>query len=126
TLLDEHLRWHERHPEETTGVLGHVAWSQDVRVTPFMRWLERGIQFDYRSIRGIEAPWWHLYSCNASLKRSLLERGGGFDEVRFPFGYEDLDLGRRLSDCGLRLLYNREARGEHLRKDSLVNFRDRI
>ena len=125
-LVDEHLGWHARHPEPTTGVLGHVAWSPDIRVTPFMRWLERGIQFDYGSIPGIEAAWWHLYSCNVSIKRQLVERVGGFDEEAFPFGHEDLDLGRRLADHGLRLLYNPAARGEHLRSDSLDSFRARI
>jgi GT2 family glycosyltransferase len=126
TLLEQHLRWHERHPEETVGVLGRVQWAHDVRVTPFMRWLDRGIQFDYGGIRGTEAAWWNLYSCNASLKRSALEHTGGFDEVGFPFGYEDLDLGRRLSDHGFRLLYNRDARAEHLRTDSLESFCSRI
>ena len=57
-----------------------------------------GIQFDYRRIEGVEIEWTRFYSCNASVKRSMLERVGGFDEERFPYGYEDLELARRLAE----------------------------
>jgi GT2 family glycosyltransferase len=82
-----------------------------------MRWLEQGIQFDYRSIDGTEASWGHLYSANVSIKLALLERVGGFDEERLPYLYEDLDWGYRASAHGLRLLYNRRAVVDHLRHD---------
>jgi hypothetical protein len=55
-----------------------------------------------------------LYTSNASLKREMLERVGGFDEERFPFLYEDTDLGYRLAERGFRLLHNPSARAEHL------------
>jgi GT2 family glycosyltransferase len=112
-LLAEHAAWHEREPSDEVGVLGHVAWADDVRVTPFMRWLERGIQFDYGALAGEDASWAHLYTANVSLKRAFVARVGGFDEERFPFLYEDLDLGRRLAAHGLRLRYARAARGGH-------------
>jgi GT2 family glycosyltransferase len=117
-LIAEHLAWHVRHPAPEVAVLGRVRWASELSVTPFMRWLDDGIQFDYGTIRGTEAGWTRLYSCNVSLKRSMLESVGGFDEEAFPFGYEDLDLGRRLDGQGLRLLYNRSAVGEHMRADS--------
>lgn len=123
TLVAQHLTWHERDPEPEVAVLGLVEWSPAVKVTPFMRWLEMGIQFDYGTIRGAEIEWQRLYSCNVSLKRSILERVGGFDEERFPYGYEDLELGRRLSDEGLRLLYNADAVGEHLKTETLDGWR---
>jgi GT2 family glycosyltransferase len=124
--LEEHLAWHRRHPEEEVGVLGRVDWAAELRVTPFMRWLERGIQFDYRSLRGAEAPWTHFYTANVSLKRSMLDRIGGFDEERFPFLYEDLDVGRRLSEHGFRLLYNPAAFGEHLHATDVGEWRRRM
>lgn len=114
TFLSGHLDWHERHPEPTVGVLGDLRWADEIRVTPFMRWLEGGVQFDYRQIEGEEAGWGRLYTANVSLKRSMLERVDGFDEERLPFLYEDLDLGRRLHELGFRLLFNRAASGEHL------------
>lgn len=117
-MLAEHLAWHQRNREPRIGVLGPVQWARNLRVTPFMRWLEKGIQFDYGNIEGTEAGWERCYSCNVSVKRELIESVDGFDEEAFPFGYEDLDLGRRMSRRGFRLLYNRAALGEHLRPDS--------
>jgi len=124
--LAEHLAWHARHPEDEVGVLGRVEWADELEVTPFMRWLEHGIQFDYVSLRGNEASWTHFYTANISLKRVMLERVGGFDEERFPFLYEDLDVGRRMSVHGFRLLYNHAALGEHLHQTSIDEWRRRM
>ncbi len=109
SLVSSHLDWHERNPEETVGVLGDVRWADELHVTPFMRWLEDGVQFDYRRIDGHEAGWGRFYTANVSLKRSLLEEAAGFDQGRLPYLYEDLDLARRLHERGFRLLYNRAA-----------------
>jgi GT2 family glycosyltransferase len=117
-LVAEHIEWHRRHPEPEVGVLGAVRWSRRVKVTPFMRWLEMGIQFDYRNIEGPEAGWGRFYTCNASVKRGMLERAGGFDEENFPFGYEDLELAKRMADDGFRLLFNPRAVGEHLKTET--------
>jgi glycosyltransferase involved in cell wall biosynthesis len=125
-MLAEHLAWHRRHPEDEVGVLGRVEWARELRVTPFMRWLERGIQFDYGALGGEEAPWTHFYTSNVSLKRVMLERIDGFDEERFPFLYEDLDVGRRLSELGFRLFYNPGAQGEHLHPTGLEEWRGRM
>jgi GT2 family glycosyltransferase len=122
-LISEHLKWHDANPQQEVGVLGRVRWSPAVQVTPFMRWLEMGIQFDYPSIRGIEIGWQQFYSCNVSVKRAMLERVGGFDEHVFPFGYEDLDLGRRMSEHGFTLVYNKAALGDHLKSETLDGWR---
>jgi len=124
-LVAEHLATHARHPAREAAVLGHVQWARELRVTPFMRWLERGFQFDYEAISGEEAGWGRLYTANVSLKRDLLERAGGFDES-LPFLYEDLDLGRRLHDHGLRLIYARTACAEHLHPATLTEWRARM
>jgi GT2 family glycosyltransferase len=125
-LVSEHLRWHGRHPEAEVGVLGSVRWAKELHVTPFMRWLERGIQFDYARIDGIEAGWGRFYTANVSVKRVLLERAGGFDEDRLPFGYEDLDLAYRMREHGFRLLYNRRASAEHLHPMDVDFWRRRV
>jgi GT2 family glycosyltransferase len=126
SLVREHLEWHRRYPDQMLAVLGHVRWARSVRVTPFMRWLDQGIQFDYPGIRGIDAGWGRFYSANISVKRAMLERLGGFDEQRFPYGYEDLDLAYRARDLGLRVFYNRDAVVEHLRAYDLEFFRRRV
>ena len=116
-LVSEHVEWHRRNPEVEVAVVGHVRWAPELRATAFMRWLERGIQFDYPSIKGTEAAWAHLYGANSSIKRSFIERVGDWDEVRLPYGYEDIDWGYRAREHGLRVLYNRRAVVDHLRRD---------
>ncbi len=125
-LVAEHLDWHARYPDERVGVLGRVRWADELRVTTFMRWLELGIQFDYPRIVGIDAGWGRFYTANASVKRALIERAGGFEEERLPFGYEDLDLARRMEPLGFRLLYNRAAVAEHLHEMDLDFWRRRV
>lgn len=114
-LVREHLAWHRRWPADEVAVAGLVRWARGIKVTPFMRWLERGVQFDFESMPGSEASWAHLYSANASVKRALLERVGGYDADRLPYGYEDLDWGYRARAHGLRVLLNRRAIVDHWR-----------
>lgn len=124
-LVGEHLRTHDEHPAREVAVLGRVDWARELRVTAFMRWLERGVQFDYDSIDGEEAGWGRFYTANASVKRELLEAVGGFDE-HFPYLYEDLDLAKRMAAHGLRLLYRQRAHGEHLHAITLDSYRERM
>lgn len=118
-LLGEHLAWHRRHPEDEVGVLGGVRWAREERVTPFMHWLEHGVQFDYHRIVGMDAGWGRFYTTNVSVKQGALDRVGGFDEA-FPFGYEDLEIAKRMhAQFGFRLLYNHKACVEHLHPTTL-------
>lgn len=125
-LVAEHLAWHSRFRDDEVGVLGHVRWADELRVTAFMRWLEHGIQFDYPRIEGIEAGWGRFYTANASVKRTMLDRAGGFEEHALPFGYEDLDMALRMSKHGFRLLYNRDAVAEHLHPMDLDFWKRRV
>lgn len=125
-LVAEHLAWHERHPEEHVAILGHVRWASEIEVTPFMHWLDHGVQFDYPNITGIDAGWGRFYGANVSVKRAFVERVGGFDEERFPYLYDDLDFAYRANRLGLQLLYNRAAVVEHLREVDLDFWRSKV
>lgn len=125
-LVEEHLASHDKQADDHVGVLGSVSWAQQARVTPFMRWLENGLQFDYGTIRGSDAQWWHFYTANASASRALLQRAGGFDATGLPFGYEDLDLAYRMHEHGFRLVYNPAAAAEHLHHQTLQEWRRRV
>jgi GT2 family glycosyltransferase len=125
-LVAEHLAWHRRHPEVEIGVLGQVRWADELRVTPFMRWLEDGIQFDFPNIEGTEAGWGRFYTANSSVKRAIVERVDGFEEDELPYLYEDLDMARRMHAHGFRLLYNRAAVAEHLQPMDLDYWKRRV
>jgi glycosyltransferase involved in cell wall biosynthesis len=124
-LLDGHLAAHAAAPADEDAVLGHVRWADELRVTAFMRWLEQGAQFDYAHMTAGDAGWGRLYTSNVSLKRALLEASGGFDEA-FRFGYEDLELGRRLHDLGLRLWYDPDLGAEHLHPTTIGDWERRM
>jgi GT2 family glycosyltransferase len=126
-LVAEHLTWHERDPEDEVAVLGPLQWARGLRVTNFMRWLDRsGLQFNYHTIEGKEGGWGHFITANVSVKRRMLELAGGFDVERFPFHYEDLDIAYRMREHGLRVLFNRAAFGEHLHSVTLEQYRSRV
>lgn len=125
-LISEHLAWHRKHLEDEVGVVGHVRWAREIKVTPFMHWLDHGVQFDYPNIQGIEAGWGRFYGANSSAKRTFVERVGGYDEERLPYLYEDLDFGYRASKLGFRVLYNRQAEVEHLREMDLEFWRKKV
>jgi GT2 family glycosyltransferase len=126
-LIAEHLEWHARNPAEEVGVLGRLRWADELRVTPFMRWVERGIHFDFHSIEGTDAGWGRFYTANSSVKRALIESVGGFEEKELPYLYEDLDLALRMNEeAGFRLLYNRAAVAEHLHPMDLEYWKGRV
>jgi GT2 family glycosyltransferase len=118
-LVAEHLKWHERYPEEEVGVLGHVRWARELDVTPFMKWLDTGIQFNYANLKGTHIPWGGFAGANSSLKRSFVERVGDFDQEHFPYGYEDTDWAYRARKFGFRMVYARRAVVDHLRPMTL-------
>lgn len=115
-LVERHLAAHTRRPSDRDAVLGLVEWHADVARGAIQRWLDwSAVQFDFASIenaRDEPAPWAHFYSSNVSLKRALFEEAGGFDPD-FRFLYEDIDLGWRLSEAGMRLWFEPGAVTRH-------------
>ena len=116
-LVERHVERHRRRPEREVAVLGRIVWHPRVPRDRLHRWLEwSNALFDFRDLErspADEAGWPRFYSSNVSMKRELFLAAGGFDPD-FVFDYEDLDLGWRLGQCGMRLLYEREAVTEHL------------
>jgi len=117
TLVAEHLAWNRRYPADHFAILGHVSWSPEVHPTPFMEWLGReGVLFGYGSLLpGKDVGFEYFYSCNLSVKREFLINNGLFDEKFRSAGHEDIELGYRLTNKGLSVLYNPEAIGYHYR-----------
>jgi glycosyltransferase involved in cell wall biosynthesis len=115
-LLQEHINWHIRFPEDHTAILGYVTWSPEIKVTPFMRWLENGgPQFAYNQIKSETVDdYMFFWTCNISLKRKFMLNEGLFDE-EFPYAaYEDIELAYRLTLEGLKIKYNGNAVARHL------------
>ena len=113
-LVEQHLAWHNKHPRIATAVLGYVTWWPEMNATPFMRWYGEEALFAYRRFGGTgEVDCRYFYTCNLSLKTEFLRTCGLFDEDFKNAAYEDTELGYRLKNKGLRLLYDPSAIAYH-------------
>ena len=113
TLLAEHMGIHEKSSE--IAVLGMVEWFSTPPPTAFMRFLApRGPLFHYHTIRDFRAASFkHFYALNISLERSWFT-SIRFDEESFPFAaLEDSELGYRLFQKGLRIVFHPKALAYH-------------
>ncbi len=126
--LQEHLREHDRFPDDHVGVLGYVCWHPDLQSPRTDYAAQSGFGFDALLRAGARlAPWHALYTCNVSLKRSLLERAGGFNEALLDSSYDDTELGYRLSrDHGLVLRLNYNAGAFHYHPLDRHSLRQRL
>lgn len=113
-FLFEHVRFHQENPELNKACLGLTEWYPKKIVTPFMEWLTSGgPQFAYHRLKAGEvAPFWFFYTSNLSLKKSLLG-SHTFDTDFKSYGWEDIELGYRLEQEGLKLIYKPEALAYH-------------
>jgi glycosyltransferase involved in cell wall biosynthesis len=114
-LIHLHAEHHRVRADLHEALLGHVTWAPEVEVTRHMHWLEHGGPlFHYDEIDDREnVSWKMLYTANVSLKREFLEP---FDTA-LPI-FEDSELAYRLSKRGLKLRYDPEALGWHLREET--------
>lgn len=135
-LLERHLQAHraaeagdrrdsaDERPE-LLAVLGHVAWSPDLRVTPFMELVMRGAQFNYGAITDPEhVPFTCFYTANCSLRRASLEAVGWFDESLPPY-MEDTEFAYRFTRRGGRIVYRPEAVVHHEHVVELASYLER-
>ena len=111
TLIDEHIKWHRLYPDNNVAILGYITWSPNIKVIPFLEYLEQnGVQFGYPLIGDPDnVPYNFFYTSNISVRRYFLLKYGLFDED-FPYAsWEDIELAYRLKKFGLRIIYNRYA-----------------
>ncbi len=113
-LLGMHAKFHEKFPSENFACLGLVRWHPEIRITRFMRWLEKsGVQFKFDDLaQNSETDFWRFYTSNLSLKKSFLN-DVKFDENFGGWGFEDIELGYRLTKKGMKLLFEPRAVVEH-------------
>ncbi|MCP4896468.1 MAG: glycosyltransferase [bacterium] len=116
----------ERHREvgEPTAVVGFTDWYRPrMRITPFMEMINlEGHQFGYGFMAsGKDQPFTCFYTSNISLDRSILG-GSPFDSTFNSYGWEDVELGYRLSKRGVRIVYEENARAGHFHPTDIRSF----
>ena len=117
SFLREHLRFHHQNNRDgKMALIGYTTWPEDMRTTPFMRYIgEYGYQFGYSLIHGNgPLPFNFFYTSNISIPRELLdELEYLFEEDFDTYGWEDIELGYRLENRGMRLFYYPSAAAYH-------------
>lgn len=132
-MLARHMAVHEKYVEQSAACLGYIAWHPRIPDTPLNRFLTNGSlilgrhgghQFAYEKLAGKDiASYDFFYTSNISLKRSLLV-AHPFDESFLAYGWEDIELGYRLTkEAGLVIYYDSGTIGHHyhvIDEESLV------
>lgn len=103
-FIEEHMRLHKENPG--VAVLGRVLWTPELR-NEFMNYIER-IQFHYHTIKDKNDVKLHFYTSNISLEKRWF-RNEKYSEKFNNYGLEDLEIGYRLENNGLRVIYNQDA-----------------
>lgn len=126
-LVAEHLAFHEEFADLSLGVLGNIKWDPEVHPTPFMKWMggDGALVSLSRFSRGEQVDFAHFYTGNVSVRKAFLMANGLFDESFRTYGYEDTELGFRLTRRGLNLRYNPAAVGLHHKRLSFADARRR-
>jgi GT2 family glycosyltransferase len=122
-LVAAHVARH-RTEGSPCAVVGFSDWDREhMAVTPFLeRTITEGLQFGYGLMRADEdLPYTCFYTSNLSLPRSVLGEHP-FDASFRGYGWEDVELGWRLSLAGLRLVYEPGAKAVHCHPQSLTDF----
>jgi FkbM family methyltransferase len=114
-LLEVHLAAHAS-AGDRVAVMGAFPFTARSLQEPFTRLLAgTNLLFDEPGLRpGALHDWTFFWTCNISLRRSLLDEVGGFDAETFRDAIvEDVELGYRLQQRGVRVLYRADAVCEH-------------
>lgn len=124
-LLERHLNAHARRAPAPVSVLGTFEQPQEQLGSGLMRALERcGLVFGYAGLRSdVDHDWTKFWGCNVSTPRREVLAAGSFDACFHHYGCEDTDLGIRLHQRGLPVVFEPAARAWHrhvLSLDDLV------
>ena len=125
-LLAVHADFHQKFPAPNFACLGIVRWHPEIRVSRFMRWLEKsGAQFKFHDLKkNSPTDFWRFYTSNLSLKKSFLG-DQKFSENFSGWGFEDSELGFRLEKKGMKLLFEPDAVVEHFHQISADSLAER-
>jgi glycosyltransferase involved in cell wall biosynthesis len=115
-LLAAHL---EALAEPLAGTIGRAVTDPDIVDAP---------HFHYIDTRGVAklppgpAPGKYFVTQNAAVPREVLARIGGFDEDFSAYGFEDMDLGFRLEEAGVRFQVLRDPVPWHIHHHTLDEY----
>lgn len=117
-LVSQHLKTHVEYPAENVAVLGKVVQSPQLKPTVLHKYWD---PFRYDRFEGKhELDGINFLACNISVKKGFLLKNGMYKE-RTGASHEDIELGYRLREKGLRIIYNERALAHHYHPETLAN-----
>jgi len=113
--LRAHALWHQRHGGPLRATLGLIMWDAALRPTPLMEWfVHGGPQNSYDDLLGATmAPPEHYFTAANILIPAAALEAERFSPELPGYGWEDLELGRRLAAQGLSLHVVHDAVAMH-------------
>ena len=76
TLLEEHIKYHEKYSDINYSVLGFIDWHPAIKLDSFKKYITEvsGDQFGFNFIDNLQlVPYQFFYTSNISLKEFLLK-----------------------------------------------------
>ena len=124
-----HLNFHTAHPAANDAALGMVRWDPRCHPSPLMEWMTHGgpqNNFD-ALLAQTHAPAEHyFYASHLSLKRSQFKSAHFATDFEF-YGWEDLELGRRLAgELKLHVLHRAIGLHHHTYPPAAIYRRQRL
>lgn len=99
------------------ATLGIVDWASDLTVNHLMEHITEigNEQFSYNRLPDESfVDFRHFYTCNICIDRELVASQETIFDGRFDqYGFEDIELGYRLSLLGMKIYYSTSAKGDH-------------
>lgn len=118
--LEAHLEAHARDPSPGLAVLGRVLQSPKLKQSVFLaKWDPWHIG---NLPDGVELPYHMFWACHMSVVREFMLEHGMFNEEKGRGSYaahEDVELGYRMHQHGMRVVFCRRALGHHYHVDTL-------
>lgn len=109
------------------AILGRFDFLPEHLEDPFVELLqESSLLFGYVDLKpGRPYGWEAFWTCNLSIPTESVRRAGGFDPGFRHAICEDVELGRRLQDLGVRVWFDPELRAHHDHRLTLAGYLDR-
>ena len=116
-LLEQHIQAHAEYPQENIAVLGKVVQSPELPQLNIQKYWD---PFRYDRFNGKKfVDSIYFFACNISVKKNFLLQHGMFKE-RKGAANEDVELGYRLGQKGLKILYEPRALVYHHHAETLM------
>jgi len=126
-LVEQHLAMHAQLAPRRASVLGTFEQPADALENALTRHLERSdLVFRYGDmVAGETYDANRFWTANVSVDAEAVREAGCFDESFQHYGAEDIDLGLRLEELGITVVYHDMARAGHEHVLDLDDFKRR-